>query len=198
MNDSAIRYVAGADCSYSRHGSACAAAVVVWDLQSSAAVETATSLSEARFPYVPGLLALREAPAILKALDLLARKPQVLICDGHGIAHPRRYGLAAHVGVLAGLPTVGCAKRRLCGTFTEPERNRGSSSPLVDSGEIIGVALRTQAGVRPVFVSVGHRIDLASAERLILACTPRYRLPEPLRLAHRLAGEALRRELRGC
>lgn len=192
---SPVHLVAGADCAYSKADSLCAAAVVVWDLENSKAVETETVCSEIRFPYIPGLLAFREAPAVLKALERLNTRPQLLICDGHGIAHPRRFGLASHVGVLAGIPTIGCAKRRLCGTFVDPDINRCSSTPLIDGGEIIGVALRTRNGVKPVFVSVGNLIDLSTAERIVLACTSRYRLPEPLRLAHRRAAAALEREL---
>jgi deoxyribonuclease V len=186
-----IRLIAGADCCYARIGRVCAAAVVVWDVEAQEVVQTATALSEARFPYVPGLLALREAPGIVGALAHLRAEPQVLICDGHGVAHPRRFGLACHVGVLSGLPTIGCAKRRLCGTFREPGNARGSRSPLTDGGEIIGTVLRTQTGVRPLFVSVGHLIELSEAEQVILACTVRFRLPEPLRLAHRQAAECL-------
>jgi deoxyribonuclease V len=187
---SPVRLVAGADCAYAEDGFLCAAAVVVWDLRKREVVETSTALMKVRFPYVPGLFAFREAPAVMEALQGLTARPQLLICDGHGIAHPRRFGLASHVGVLSGVPTVGCAKQRLCGSFVEPESERGSSSPLTDRGEIVGTVLRTRSGVRPVFISIGHRIDLHSAERVILACTPRYRLPEPLRLAHR-AAEAL-------
>jgi deoxyribonuclease V len=186
-----VRLVAGVDCGYSRQGAQCAAAVVVWDLRTAAVVETRVLLWQADVPYVPGLLALREAPAVLKVLGQLARKPQVLLCDGHGIAHPRRFGLASHVGVLANLPTIGCAKSRLCGSYVEPGDARGASSPLVDRGQIVGAVLRTRTDVRPVFVSVGHLIDLPAAVRIVLACTPRYRLPEPLRLAHLEAAKAL-------
>jgi deoxyribonuclease V len=193
--EAAVRLVAGADCSYSRVGTLCAAAVVVWDLRSAAVVETEILLSEARFPYVPGLLAFREAPAILKTLGRLSCKPQVLICDGHGIAHPRRFGLASHVGVLADLPTIGCAKSRLCGSYAEPASGRGSSSSLIDCGQTLGAVLRTRTGVRPVFVSVGHLIDLPAAVRVLLDCARGYRLPEPLRLAHLEAAAALLREL---
>jgi deoxyribonuclease V len=193
--DPSVRLVAGADCCYARGTRACVAAVAVWDLRRAQEVETRTLLAEAAFPYVPGLFAFREAPPILKALSLLARKPEVLICDGHGAAHPRRFGLACHVGVLAGLPTIGCARGLLCGSFAEPGPSRGSRSPLVDRGETIGSALRTQNGVRPVFVSVGHLADLPSSERLVLSCAPRWRLPEPLRLAHRAAAEGLRAAL---
>jgi deoxyribonuclease V len=189
-----VRRVAGADCSYSGDETVCAAAVVVWDVEERTVVESATSLSGVPFPYIPGLFSFREAPAILAALQRLAARPELLICHGHGVAHPRRFGLASHVGVLAGIPAVGCAERRLCGSFDEPAASRGSVSPLHDGGELIGTVLRTRSGVRPLFVSVGHLVDLPAAVSVILACTPRYRLPEPLRLAHRLAGEALRGE----
>ena len=193
-SDAPAHLVAAADCAYSGANSLCVAAVAVWDLQSRKEVETVTACSEFRFPYIPGLFAFREAPAVLTALERLGSRPQLLICDGHGIAHPRRFGLASHVGVLAGMPTIGCAKRLLCGTFVDPDINRGSSSPLIDHGEVIGTALRTRDGVKPVFVSVGHLIDLPTAEQIVLVCTPRFRLPEPLRLAHRCAAEALKRE----
>jgi deoxyribonuclease V len=167
---------------------------VLWDLEGHREVETESVCSEIRFPYIPGLFAFREAPALLKALERLNTRPQLLICDGHGIAHPRRFGLASHVGVLAGIPTVGCAKRRLCGSFADPDISRGSSSPLIDRGETVGTVLRTRTGVKPVFVSIGHRIDLSTAEQIVLSCTVRYRLPEPLRLAHRYAAALLKRE----
>jgi deoxyribonuclease V len=193
-SDTPVHLVAGADCAYSEDDSLCAAGVVVWDLQSREEVETAAVCSKIRFPYVSGMLAFREAPAVLKALERLGSRPHLLLCDGHGIAHPRRFGLASHVGLLAGMPTIGCAKQRLCGTNVDPEINRGSSSPLIDRGEVIGTVLRTRDGVKPVFVSAGHLVDLPTAERIVLACTPRFRLPEPLRLAHRCAAEALKRE----
>ncbi len=187
------RLVAGADCCYDRRERVCAAAAVVWDMDTGAVVEARATLAAVDFPYMPGLFAFREAPAILRALGLLSVSPQLLICDGHGVAHPRRFGLASHVGVLTGMPAVGCAKKPLCGTFAEPGRRRGSRTPLTDRGERIGTVLRTRDGVRPVYVSVGHLIDLPGAERAILACARRYRLPEPLRLAHRRAAAALRK-----
>ena len=194
-SETPVRHVAAADCAYFKDDSLCVAAVVVWDLQVQKEIQTVTACSEIRLPYIPGLFAFREAPAVLKALERLDTLPQVLICDGHGIAHPRRFGLASHVGVLADIPAIGCAKRRLCGSFVDTDVNRGSSSPLIDRGQIIGTVLRTRGGVKPVFVSIGHRIDLLTAERIVLACTPRYRLPEPLRLAHRRATEALKRQV---
>lgn len=189
-----VHLVAGADCAYSKDGTHSAAAVVVWDPDTHKVIESGTAFSEIRFPYIPGLLAFREAPALLKALERLNTRPQLLICDGHGIAHPRRFGLASHVGMLSGIPAIGCAKRRLWGTCVDPDSSRGSSSPLVERSEVIGMVLRTRSGVKPVFVSVGHLIDLPLAERIILSCTHRYRLPEPLRLAHRCAAEALEQE----
>lgn len=138
------------------------------------------------FPYVPGLLSFREAPAILAALDRLPERPDLLLVDGQGRAHPRRFGLACHLGVLADLPTIGVAKSRLIGTHDEPGEARGARSPLLDKGEMIGVVLRTRARVRPLFVSVGHRIGLETAVELVLAAAPRYRLPEPIREADRL------------
>ena len=193
---SPVRVVAGADCAYSRDDSLCAAAVVLWDLRIREEIQVVTALPEIPFPYIPGFFAFREAPAVLQALEGLETLPQILICDGHGIAHPRRFGLASHVGVLADIPTIGCAKRRLCGSFVEPEVDQGSGAPLMDRGEIVGTALRTRTAVKPVFVSIGHRIDLSTAEQTIMSCTTRYRLPEPLRLAHRHAAALLKREMR--
>jgi len=149
-------------------------------------------IRKAVFPYEPGLFAFRELPPLLAALERLDRGPDVLVCDGHGLAHPRRFGLACHLGVLTGLPTFGVAKTRFVGTHAVPAAARGSSAPLVDAGEEVGAVLRTQDGVKPVYVSAGHRIDLAHACRLTLALTPRYRLPETTRHADRLSRAALR------
>lgn len=139
------------------------------------------------FPYIPGLLAFREIPVVLDALRGLDALPDVLICDGQGIAHPRRMGIATHLGVILDHPTVGCAKSRLCGTHDAVPVERGAWQPLEDKGEIVGAVLRTRRGVKPVYVSPGHRTDLATAMHLTLSCAPRYRLPEPIRLAHTLA-----------
>ncbi len=137
------------------------------------------------FPYVPGLFAFREVPALLAALDKLTVRPDVLVCDGHGLAHPRRFGLASHLGVLTGLPAFGVGKTRLLGDWAPVGPRRGDRSPLIDAGETVGAVLRTQDGVKPVFVSAGHRMDLAGACDLTLALTPRYRLPETTRAADR-------------
>lgn len=154
------------------------------------------------FPYIPGLLAFREVPAMLAAIAQLDVWPDLFVCDGQGLAHPRRFGLACHLGVLTGRPTVGCAKSWLCGqhaavarpgsnSVREPGLARGQTTDLVDGGQVVGAVLRTRANVRPVYVSVGHLIDLPGAVQVVLACTPRYRLPEPLRLAHRMAREGI-------
>ncbi len=140
------------------------------------------------FPYVPGLLAFREGPVVLEALQSLGERPAVVIFDAHGLAHPRRMGLAAHLGVLLDVPSVGCAKSCLCGEYTEPDKERGSWTPLLDGEEVIGAVVRTRDNVRPVFVSIGHRVDLESAVSLVLDCAPKYRLPETTRWAHRVAG----------
>ena len=138
------------------------------------------------FPYVPGLLSFREVPVLLKVLRRVATPVQGVLCDGHGIAHPRRLGLASHLGVIVGLPTVGCAKSRLCGTHDEPGTKRGSMTPLTDYGERIGSVLRTRDGVRPVYVSPGHLTDFETSIVWVLACGGGFRLPEPVRLADRL------------
>ena len=137
-------------------------------------------------------LSFREAPALLGALRRLNTAPDLLMCDGHGLAHPRRFGIACHLGVLCDLPAIGCAKSRLVGEHDEPARARGASAPLRHNLEIVGSVLRTRPGIRPIFVSVGHRIDLESAQEIVLACAVRFRLPEPTRLADRLAARAKR------
>jgi len=150
-------------------------------------VEGAVVERRTTYPYVPGLLAFREAPAMLDALERLSSLPDVILCDGQGLAHPRRYGLACHLGVQVARPTIGCAKSRLCGQHAQPSRERGAFAALMDGDQLIGAVLRTQTGVRPIYVSVGHLIDLPDAVRVTLACATRYRLPEPLRAAHHIA-----------
>ncbi|MFI5591505.1 endonuclease V [Amycolatopsis sp. NPDC051758] len=169
-----------------------AAAVVTLETAGLTVVEERTHRAKAVFPYEPGLFAFRELPPLLAALDQLDHQPDVLVCDGHGLAHPRRFGLACHLGVLTGRPAFGVGKTRFVGTHAAPEASRGSSAPLIDAGEEVGAVLRTQDGVKPVYVSAGHRIDLAHACRLTLALTPRYRLPETTRQADRLSRAALR------
>ncbi|MGB9593434.1 MAG: deoxyribonuclease V [Anaerolineae bacterium] len=177
--------VAGLDVGI-RNGMACAA-VVVLSYPDLRAVAWSVARAPVSFPYIPGLLAYREIPVALAALRQLDIAPDVLMCDGQGIAHPRRMGIATHLGILLNHPTVGCAKSRLWGTHALVGESRGAWQPLQDGRDVIGAALRTRTGVKPVYVSPGHRADLDSAVRLVLACAPRYRLPEPTRLAHLLA-----------
>jgi len=188
----APRFVAGLDAAFSRDGRRCLAAAVVWDLRERVVIEGHVAVRPLTFPYVPGLLSFREGPAVLAALRKLRTPPDVLMYDGHGFAHPRRFGIACHVGVILDRPTIGCAKSRLIGTHRQPGSKRGSIAPLLDDGEVIGSVLRTQDGIRPVFVSVGHLIDLGAARQIVLACATRYRLPEPTRLADQLVGAAKR------
>lgn len=181
-----VRYVAGADVSIGRASNKLIAGLVLWDLQCHKVVEQAVVRAETEFPYVPGLLSFREAPAVLAAFQKLRRRPDAAMFDGQGYAHPRRFGLACHLGVLLDIPSVGCAKSRLIGTYREPGKDRGRWSKLLDGGEVIGAVLRTRDGVRPLYISVGHRADLCSSIDLVLRCATRYRLPEPTRLAHQL------------
>lgn len=178
------RFVAGLDAAFA--GGNVIAAVVLWDRQRCEVVESHLATRPLRFPYVPGLLSFREAPALLGALRKLRHPPDALMCDGQGLAHPRRFGLASHLGLLCDLPSLGVAKSLLVGTHRPLGSRRGARTELVDRGETVGLALRTKAEVRPVFVSVGHRLDLAGAGRLTLACAIKHRLPEPTRLADRL------------
>lgn len=163
------------------------AAVVVLDYPSLLEIENATAEQPVNYPYIPGLLTFREAPVALEALGMLAANPDVLMFDGQGYAHPRRLGLASHIGLLLDRPSVGCAKSRLCGSFEEPGLERGSTSALVDGDEVIGAVVRTRTGVSSVFVSAGHLIDLAQSVSLVLSTCRGYRLPEPTRRAHRLS-----------
>jgi deoxyribonuclease V len=182
------RIIAGLDCAFSKDGKYIFAAAVVIKLPGFEVIETTTAARKVNFPYIPGLLSFREAPVCIDAIEKLKNTPDVFIIDGQGIAHPRRFGIACHIGVLVDKPTVGCAKSRLIGTFEEPESKKGNFSSLVDSDEKIGAVLRTRTDVKPVYVSVGHRCTPEDAIRIILECTTRYRLPEPSRLAHQLVG----------
>jgi len=190
-----VRLVAGVDAAFAAEDARCIAGVVLWDVAARTVVEHHVAIRPLTFPYIPGLLSFREAPAVLAALRKLRARPDVVMCDGHGLAHPRRFGLACHVGLVTGLPTVGCAKSRLIGSHETPGRGRGARVPLRHDGDVIGSVLRTQTGVRPLFISVGHRIDLAGAEAVVLACATRYRLPEPTRRADGIVAAARRRFL---
>ena len=185
----AVRRVAGVDVGFEDGGRTTRAAVVVLSFPDLAPVEQVLARRPTAFPYVPGLLSFREIPAVLEALGRLRTLPDLILCDGQGVAHPRRFGIACHLGVLTDLPTIGVAKSRLIGEHAEPGQTKGVWAPLMDKGEVIGAVLRTRTGVRPVYVSSGHRVSLATAIDYVLACTPRYRLPETTRLADRLASD---------
>lgn len=165
------------------------AAVVVLSFPALTVLETVRAAMPTPFPYIPGLLTFREGPVLLDAFARLQHTPDVFIFDGMGRAHPRRMGIAAHLGLWLDRPTIGCGKTWLIGAYDEPPAERGAWSPMRDRGEVIGAAVRTRATAKPVYISVGHRAELTSAVALIMACTGRYRLPEPIRAAHHAAGE---------
>lgn len=183
-----LRLAAGADLAFSRDKKTCVAAVVVWDVSSQEVVEQHVAQRRVRFPYVPGLLSFREAPAIIACFRKMTTNPDVFLFDGQGYAHPRRFGLACHVGVMIDRPSIGCAKSILVGKGDEPDAIRGSVAPLYHRDECVAVAVRTRDRVKPIYVSVGHRISLTSAVDVTLACCTKYRLPEPTRLADELVG----------
>jgi len=191
--DFAPRLVAGADISMSRGSSTGYAAIVVIDATTMETVEAATAVSELVFPYVPGLLSFRELPALLPAWERLERPPDVVVFDGQGYAHPRRFGLACHGGVLFGVPSVGCAKTILVGEHAPLAPERGARAPLVHRGEVVGAAVRLRDGVAPVYVSPGHMMDVESAVAVVLSMSAGYREPETTRRAHRVVNEARRR-----
>ncbi len=182
-----IRTVAGVDVGFEEAGRTTRAAVAVLDFPALSLLHQRIARLPTRFPYVPGLLSFRELPAVLEALRQLPALPDLILCDGHGRAHPRRFGIACHLGVLLDRPSIGVGKTRLLGSHDDPGPDRGDWAPLLDKGEVIGAVLRTRPGVKPVFISGGHRVCLETAIALTLACTPRYRLPETTRAAHRLA-----------
>ena len=182
-----IETVAGID--VGMKGDMVRAAIVVLNFPQLDVAAQSTAARRTTCPYIPGLLSFREGPVILDALDRLDRKPDLLIFDGQGIAHPCRLGIASHIGLLSDCPSIGCAKSRLCGQYQEPDVERGSHVPLMDHGETIGAIVRTRTGVKPVFVSIGHRVDLQTCIDVVLACCKGYRLPETTRKAHRLAEE---------
>ena len=179
-----IRTVAGVDVDYSDAGRA---AIVVLSFPDLAPVTQAVATVSSPFPYVPGLLSFRECPSALAAWEQLTVKPDLIICDGQGLAHPRRFGLACHMGVLLDIPSIGCAKTHFIGTYDEPGPHAGDSTPLRDGDEVIGYVLRTRADTKPLFVSIGHKIDLDTAADFVLRCTRGFRLPETTRAADHLA-----------
>jgi deoxyribonuclease V len=184
--------IAAADVSSEWRGKELQAGVVVLRAGELELVERSAKVGPSPFPYVPGLLSFREAPLVLEAFANLRKRPDVVLVDGQGRAHPRRFGIASHLGLLLDLPTVGCAKTRLCGTYDEPGPLRGDLSPLRDGDEIIGAVVRTRDRVKPLFVSVGHRITLEGAVELVLGLSGKHRLPSPARLAHAYVNEIRR------
>jgi deoxyribonuclease V len=206
---SRIRFVAGADLSYDisekklggflvrRNSETVFAGIVVLRFPELEAVEEKVVRMKVKFPYIPGLLSFRESPVILEAWGRLDVKPDVMLIDGHGLAHPRRFGIACHLGLLLRVPTVGCGKSLLVGRFDARKlrSRRGSYTALMDGGETIGCALRTRENSNPIFVSVGFRSDLRTARQLVLKCSPQFRIPEPTRRAHQLVNAARRGEI---
>jgi deoxyribonuclease V len=183
----AVASVAGVDVGFEQGGAVTRAAVAVLSFPQLELQEYAIARRPTEFPYVPGLLSFREIPAVLDALQNLRRLPDMLLCDGQGRAHPRRFGIASHLGVLTDLPAIGVAKSRLVGTHAPLAEEKGARQPLYDKGELIGMVLRSRSGVRPLYISAGHRISLETAVDYVLRCITRYRLPETTRAAHRLA-----------
>ncbi len=183
------RTIGGADVSYNKYSPTLFAAVVVLRADTLGVIDRAGVIARAGFPYVPGLLSFREAPAVIEAFEKLSVCPDVLICDGQGIAHPRRLGLASHLGLWLEIPTIGCAKSHLFGKYDEPGPERGDWSPMTDGDETIGAVLRTRARVKPLFVSPGHLCDLEGAIETVLALSPKYRQPITTRLAHNFVNE---------
>lgn len=182
-----VRHVAGTDVGFERGGGITRAAVAVLSFPGLELVDYAISRQPTRFPYVPGLLSFREMPALLVALEQLRVQPDLILCDGQGYAHPRRFGIACHMGVTCGIPSIGVAKSRLIGEHGQPMQRRGAWVPLKDQGETIGAVLRSKMHTQPIYVSIGHRVSLPLAVRYVMACTAQFRLPETTRWAHRLA-----------
>lgn len=190
-----INTVAGVDVAYHEQSNQVVGAISVLDANTLELLETQVSIEEISFPYVPGLFSFRELPPLLNAFAKLTIKPDLIVCDGHGIAHPRRFGLACHLGVTLNLPTIGCAKAKLIGDFLPVEQARGQMSDLIVNEEVIGKVLRTQQNVKPVFVSIGHKINLDTAVDRVLKLSPEYRLPETTRQADQLVNKTLKSQL---
>jgi deoxyribonuclease V len=176
-----LRFIAGVDAAFTEDR--VVAAACLYSFPDLTCLEQAADIQELRFPYVPGYLAFREGPAIIASIKKLTRKPDTILADGQGIAHPRGFGIACHIGVLLDIPTIGCAKTRLVGDYREPGIRKGSWSHLTYEGAVVGAVLRTRHGVRPLFISPGHRIDAEGAVSFVLSCVGKYRIPEPLRCA---------------
>ena len=188
------RFIAGVDISAGKAQGVATGAVVILSYPELRLVETKIVNAKLNFPYIPGLLSFRESPLILAACEKLTVTPNLILVDGQGVAHPRRMGLASHLGLFLDTPTIGCAKSRLCGSHKELGVEPGSSVELVDNGEVIGAVLRTKIGASPIYISIGHKVDLKTAVHWVLECCHGYRIPEPTRLAHLAAGGNLKIE----
>ena len=182
-----VQYVAGVDVGFEAGGTISRAAVAVLSFPSLQLQESALARRPTTFPYVPGFLSFREIPAVLDALEKIKNLPDLILCDGQGIAHPRRFGIACHLGLIVDIPTIGVAKSLLIGKHEEVPEQRGNWQPLINRGELIGAVLRTRTGTKPLYVSSGHRVSLPTAIEYVLGCTPKYRLPETTRIADKLA-----------
>ena len=182
-----VQYVAGVDMGFEAAGTISRAAVAVLSFPSLQLQESAIARRPTTFPYVPGFLSFREIPAVLDALEKISTIPDLILCDGQGIAHPRRFGIACHLGLIVDIPTIGVAKSLLIGNHQEVSEERGSWQPLVNRGETIGAVLRTRVKTKPLYISSGHRVSLSTAIEYVLRCTPKYRLPETTRIADKLA-----------
>ena len=191
-----IEKICGTDVSFEKGKSVLFSAAVIFSYPGFDVIEKQTAFCECSFPYIPGLLSFREVPALLKAFDKVKNIPDVVICDGHGIAHPRGIGLASHLGLFLDIPAIGCAKKKLYGDFTEVGNKKGDYSYLSDSNKNIGIVLRTRGNVKPVFVSQGYRIGLDFSGKIVLSCCKKYRIPEPIRRAHQLVNTMRRNHFR--
>jgi len=186
---SRLHLIAAADISFNRSDDRLFAAVVLLNFPDLEVIQEYVHHTTALFPYIPGFLSFREIPPLLEIFKNLKLRPDVILCDGQGIAHPRGFGLASHLGLLLDLPSIGCAKSLLVGEYRDLNASKGSTTPLLYQNQKVGMALRTRQAVKPVFVSVGHKIRLSAAIKIVFACCPKYRIPEPLRLAHRKVNE---------
>lgn len=184
-----VQYVAGVDMGFEAEGTISRAAVAVLSFPDLKLQESAIARRPTSFPYIPGFLSFREIPAVLNALEKISITPDIILCDGQGIAHPRRFGIACHLGLIVDIPTIGVAKSILIGKHQEVPEEKGNWQPLINRGETIGAVLRTRTGTKPLYVSSGHRVSLTTAIDYVLRCTPKYRLPETTRIADKLASQ---------
>ncbi len=190
--ESLPKTVAGADVSYNKGSNIFFAGIVLLSFPDMEIIDEVSAVGRVDFPYIPGLLSFREGPLLIEAFRRLETAPDLIIFDGQGIAHPRGLGIASHMGLILNIPSIGCAKTKLCGDFDEPGLEKGSSSPLLMKGKEIGAVLRTKAGIKPLFVSPGHLVDIRDSMDIVLTCSKKYRLPEPTRQAHLLVNRVRR------